>query len=113
GEGRVLGERDQRPLRNAVGRDETLPAMTGHRDDVDDRAFDLLAFHHMDGVLDEEEGSPHVDVHHGIEKLLLGVPDGAAIGDSGGIHQRVNTAKSLVSCGYYLARIVHVCEISL
>ena len=112
GESRVLGERDQRALRNAIGRNETLPAMARHGDDVDDRALDLLALHHMNGVLDEKERSPHIDRHHGIEKLLLRVPDGAAVGNSGGIHQRVNTAKSLVCCGYYLARVFHAGEIS-
>ena len=85
--------------------------MARHGDDIDNRALDLLALHHMDGILDEEEGSPYIDRHHGIEKLLLRVPDGAAVSDPGGVHQRINTAKSLVRCSYYLACVFHAGEI--
>jgi hypothetical protein len=86
--------------------------MARHGDDVDDGALDLLALHYMDGILDEEEGRPYVDRHHGVKEFLLRVPDGATIRDSGGIHQRVNTAKSLVCCGYYLACVFHAGKIS-
>ena len=97
--GDVPGERDQRALRSAVGGDEALTAMAGHRDDVDDRAFDLLAFHHLQSMLHQEERRPHIDREHGVEQRRLGIPDRAAIGQTGRIDEYVDAAECLVGSG--------------
>ena len=73
----------------------------------------FFALHNMQRVLDDEVGCAHVDIHHGIKELGLGIPDGAAIGNSGRIDHRIDAAKSLVCGGYHLARIVHASEIGL
>jgi hypothetical protein len=65
----------------------------------------------MQRILDDEIRCAHIDRHHGIEKLGLGIPDGAAIGDPGGIDHRINPAKCLVCGGHDFARVIHISEI--
>ncbi len=74
-------------------------------------ALGLLALHHMQRVLDDEVGRPHVDIHHRVKEFRLGVPDRAAVGDPGRIDHCVDPAKCLVRGRYDLARVVHACEI--
>ena len=97
--GDVLGERDQRALGGAIGGDEALAAMAGHRDDVDDRAFDLLALHHLQAMLHQEERRPHIDREHGVEQRRLGIPDRAAIGQAGRVDEDIDAAERLVGGG--------------
>ena len=92
-EGGVLGQRRERALRDAVGREERLAAMRRHRLDVDHRACDLLAPHDGGGILQQEERRAQVDRHHALEQFGRGVEHRAAVGDAGGVDQRVDAAE--------------------
>ena len=74
-------------------------------------ALDLLALHDRERVLHQEERRAHVDGEHRVEKLGARVPDRAAIGDAGGVHQNVDAPERLVGLGDDLACILHRREI--
>ncbi len=63
-EGGVARQRRQRALGGAVGADEGLAGVRGHRADVDDRAGDAVADHQPDRLLHQEERPAHVGREH-------------------------------------------------
>ena len=97
--GDVPGQGGERALRGAIGGDEGLPAMARHRLDVDDRARDLLPPHDPHRLLDEKERRAHVDVEDLVVALLGGVENVAAVGQRGGVDERVDAAEALVRLG--------------
>ena len=70
--------------------------MRRHRLDVDDRALDLLALHDQHGALNQEERRAHIDVEDLVVALFRGVENIAAIGDPGGVDQRVDAAEAAI-----------------
>ena len=111
--GDIAGQDGERALGRAIGGDEGLAAMGRHRLDVDDRARDLLPAHDPHGLLNEEEGRAHVDVEDLVEALLGGVENIAAVGERGGVDQRIDAAEPLLRLGDHLAAVGDLRQIRL
>ncbi len=111
--GGVLGQRLERTLGGAIGADEGLAGLCRHRSDIDDRAFDLLPAHDLDGLLHQEERRTHIDRKHPVEQFRARIEDRAAVGDRGSIHQRIDPPELRVAGSNHLDGILDAFEIRL
>ena len=94
GVGGVPGERRQRALGRRVDGELGRAAVGVHRQDVDDRpAFAPLA-HGADRSLHQEEGGAGVDVEEPGPDAGIGVEEGGAVGQAGGIDEEVDAAEA-------------------
>ena len=65
-----------------------------------DRAFDLLAPHHLQRMLHQEERRPHVDREHGVEERRARYPRSSPVGDACRVDEHVDAAEGAVGLGH-------------
>ena len=106
--GNIFCEGRQRAFGAAIGRDERLPAMCRHALDIDNGAGNVFANHDFEGFLHQEKRGAGVDVEHAVEQLWRGVENGAAVGEGGAVHERMDFAKMGICGGHDSPAIFHL-----